>query len=171
MARLSIRTGTARISRRSGREQTEKRIRYNWRSDTSWFPPGYLEYQIYTDLVLDIGRSDTLFTPNMSPAKLAQHGLLGSDSLASDHLLFIVDVRPPQPQVSGDVNGVGVVDVSDLLILVANWGPCPPERDCAQPTSTATASITSGRTTSSQVGGTTMKVTIEDVLGSPWENG
>jgi plastocyanin len=31
---------------------------------------------------------------------------------------------------SGDLNGDGVVDVSDLLILLAAWGPCPQSGDC-----------------------------------------
>lgn len=35
-----------------------------------------------------------------------------------------------QPQTPGDLNGDGVVDVSDLLILLAAWGPCPRSGDC-----------------------------------------
>lgn len=31
---------------------------------------------------------------------------------------------------TGDLDGDGVVDVSDLLILLANWGPCPRSGEC-----------------------------------------
>jgi T5SS/PEP-CTERM-associated repeat protein len=32
--------------------------------------------------------------------------------------------EPLPPQIPGDLNGDGVVNVSDLLILLGNWGPC-----------------------------------------------
>lgn len=31
---------------------------------------------------------------------------------------------------AGDLNGDGVTGVEDLLLLLANWGPCPPEGPC-----------------------------------------
>jgi hypothetical protein len=34
------------------------------------------------------------------------------------------------PRITGDVNGDGVVDFTDLLDVLAAWGPCPPP--CAQ---------------------------------------
>ncbi len=34
------------------------------------------------------------------------------------------------PQVLGDINGDGVVDVTDLLILLGAWGYCPAPNDC-----------------------------------------
>ena len=34
------------------------------------------------------------------------------------------------PVISGDLDGDGIVGVSDLLILLANWGPCPDCKDC-----------------------------------------
>jgi len=39
-------------------------------------------------------------------------------------------VEVPQCPISADLNCDGVVDVSDLLILLANWGACPPSGDC-----------------------------------------
>ncbi len=38
-----------------------------------------------------------------------------------------LDVQPGNP---ADLNGDGVVDVSDLLILLSNWGPCPRGDTC-----------------------------------------
>lgn len=40
--------------------------------------------------------------------------------------VLLPDVATPL----GDLNGDGVVDVSDLLLLLAAWGPCPPEESC-----------------------------------------
>jgi hypothetical protein len=34
---------------------------------------------------------------------------------------------PEQIGVPGDLNGDGVVDVNDLLIIIADWGPCSGE--------------------------------------------
>ena len=34
------------------------------------------------------------------------------------------------PAIPGDLDGDGQVGASDLLILLANWGPCPPKGDC-----------------------------------------
>ncbi|MHC4415966.1 MAG: hypothetical protein ACYS0G_11845 [Planctomycetota bacterium] len=34
------------------------------------------------------------------------------------------------PTVIGDLNQDGTVGISDLLILLASWGPCPPKGDC-----------------------------------------
>ncbi len=50
----------------------------------------------------------------------------GPDAPAS---VAIAGVSPETPPVVGDLNGDGVVDVSDLLILLAAWGECP-ERSC-----------------------------------------
>lgn len=36
----------------------------------------------------------------------------------------------PEPQQPGDLNGDGVVDVSDLLILLGAWGACSPGKPC-----------------------------------------
>lgn len=79
--------------------------------------------------MLDVGRSFTINTQTMSAAKLAKYGLLENDSLASDHLAFVVDVRPAadSPTIPGDLNGDGIVDVADLLLLLGAWGPCAGE--------------------------------------------
>ena len=39
-------------------------------------------------------------------------------------------LTPVVSQVPGDLDGDGTVGVTDLLILLGDWGPCPPKGDC-----------------------------------------
>lgn len=38
----------------------------------------------------------------------------------------VIGEGPMTPNVPGDTNGDGVVDVDDLLNVIVAWGPCPP---------------------------------------------
>ena len=102
--------------------QTEKRMGYTWRSPTSSFWPGHLDYIIYSDSVVDVVKDFLLYTPEISPPNLAQYGLLSTDSLVSDHLLVCADFRAP---CAADLDGSGAVDFADLIALLTAWGPCP----------------------------------------------
>jgi endonuclease/exonuclease/phosphatase family metal-dependent hydrolase len=102
--------------------QTEKRMGYTWRRDTSSFWPGRLDFIIATDSVAGVGNRFILYTPEMSAGELAANGLLTGDSHASDHLLLAADLRAPAAPCAGDINGSGVVDVQDFLWLLAAWG-------------------------------------------------
>jgi endonuclease/exonuclease/phosphatase family metal-dependent hydrolase len=106
-----------------GARQTELRMGYTWRSDTSTFWPGRLDYMITTDSVVGMGNRFILYTPEMSPAARAAYGLLAGDSYASDHLLFCADLRPAASSACpADIDGSGAVDVLDFLTLLAAWG-------------------------------------------------
>ncbi len=65
---------------------------YTWRNDRGPFAPGRLDYLVYTDSVLGLGRRFVLWTPDLSAAFLAEHGLERDDTaVASDHLPVVGD--------------------------------------------------------------------------------
>ena len=100
--------------------QTEVRLAYTWRNDWSWYWPGRLDVTIISDSVLEPGRQLVLETRRMSAARLDEHDLLSDDSECSDHLPVICDIRIPSGP-AGDLDGDGVVNGSDLGILLAAW--------------------------------------------------
>jgi Endonuclease/Exonuclease/phosphatase family len=108
--------------------QADRRMGYTWRDDAQTYWPGQLDYLIYADSAMSRGRSFVLYTPDMSAARLAQYGLAADDSLATDHLLFVADFRGAGAGLPADVDGDGDVDLSDLALLLANFGsgPQPP---------------------------------------------
>jgi len=72
--------------------QTDKRTAYTWRSDNSSFPPGRLDFQIYSNSVMSMEKAFVIQTEVMSPARLAQYGLGQFDTRnASDHLQKVTD--------------------------------------------------------------------------------
>lgn len=73
--------------------QTQKRMAYTWRSDTSSFWPGRLDFFLYSDAVLEARNHYLVYTREMSADSLAAHSLQSADSDASDHLLQIGDFR------------------------------------------------------------------------------
>jgi hypothetical protein len=76
---------------------TAARTGYTWRSDTSAFWPGHLDYQIYTDSVLDVGNHFLLYTPEMPADSLTRYGLQLNDSKVTDHVITCADYRPIGP--------------------------------------------------------------------------
>ncbi len=73
-------------------QQTDKRTAYTWRNDNSSFPPGRLDFQIYSNSVMTVQKAFTLQTEIMSSARLALYGLQQTDTrLASDHFPKVTD--------------------------------------------------------------------------------
>ncbi len=72
--------------------QTDKRTAYTWRSDNSSFPPGRLDFQIYSNSVINVEKDFVIQTEVMSSSRLAQYGLQQFDTKdASDHFPKITD--------------------------------------------------------------------------------
>ncbi|MCZ6702304.1 MAG: T9SS type A sorting domain-containing protein [Ignavibacteria bacterium] len=73
-------------------QQTDKRTAYTWRNDNSLFPPGRLDFQIYSNSVMSVEKSFVIQTEIMSADRLTQYGLQQFDTRnASDHFPKITD--------------------------------------------------------------------------------
>jgi len=73
--------------------QTDKRTAYSWRNDQSTFPPGRLDFQIFSNSVVNVEKRFILQTEIMSSARLNQYGLQQFDTKnASDHFPKVTDV-------------------------------------------------------------------------------
>ncbi|MCH6574539.1 MAG: endonuclease/exonuclease/phosphatase family protein [Bacteroidetes bacterium] len=73
-------------------QQTDKRTAYTWRNDNSSFPPGRLDFQIYSNSVMSVEKSFVIQTEIMSTDRLTQYGLQQFDTRnASDHFPKITD--------------------------------------------------------------------------------
>jgi endonuclease/exonuclease/phosphatase family metal-dependent hydrolase len=94
--------------------QTELRMGYTWRSDTSDFWPGQLDFIIWSDSAIGLGNHYILYTPEMSPTNLSNYGLLATDSEASDHLMFVTDFSVAPPFEPGDMNCDGTINTLDI---------------------------------------------------------
>ena len=83
--------------------QTDKRTAYTWRDDGSSYPPGRLDFQIFTNSVLDVEKAFLIQTEVMNPDRLAMYGLQKFDSgNASDHFPKVTDYHINIPTVVKD---------------------------------------------------------------------
>lgn len=72
--------------------QTDKRMAYTWRNDFSAYPPGRLDFIIYSDFVLNVEKSYVLQTEVMPEERLDQYELQANDTgNASDHFPVVTD--------------------------------------------------------------------------------
>ncbi len=76
--------------------QTDARMAYTWRSNTSAYPSGRLDHLLYTDAAMSLATSFSLRTEVMPPTTLAALGLNATDaSVASDHFPITADFNIP----------------------------------------------------------------------------
>lgn len=102
--------------------QTDKRTAYTWRSDSEGsYPPGRLDFIIYSDAVMNASKSFTLQTEIMPPARLAAYGLSIDDTgSASDHFPVVTDFD--MEMATADMDGDGIDDDTDNCPNDANPG-------------------------------------------------
>ena len=100
--------------------QSDKRMAYTWRNDSEGaYPPGRLDFQMYSDAVITMEKAFTLQTEVMSPARLALSGLDNFDTGdASDHFPVVVDYSIP---FLLDTDGDLIPDESDNCPDDANF--------------------------------------------------
>lgn len=86
--------------------QSDKRMAYTWRDDSDGdYPPGRLDFQIFSDAAISMEKAFALQTEVMLPARLATYGLDSFDTGdASDHFPVVVDYSIPMLEDSdGDL--------------------------------------------------------------------
>jgi hypothetical protein len=95
---------------------THRRMAWTWRSNTSAFWPGRLDYLVLNDSAVLPGTHFILDPSEMSADSLTAYGLLNTDGLGSDHLPVCVDLR-----------GVAAAETSDGEPSTGRlqWSICP----------------------------------------------
>jgi len=107
--------------------QTDKRMAYTWRNDNSAYPPGRLDFMIFSDDAMAAQKSFCVQTSVMSEDRLALYGLQANDTpTASDHFPVVCDfeIFPYEPTVLNikvllegcyDAEGLMFANLSDVL--------------------------------------------------------
>ncbi|MEE9349765.1 MAG: T9SS type A sorting domain-containing protein [Flavobacteriaceae bacterium] len=77
--------------------QTDNRMAYTWRKDNTQYPPGKLDFTIFSDAVMSAQKSFVLQTEIMPTSRLQLYGLDALDtSMASDHFPIVTDFQISQ---------------------------------------------------------------------------
>lgn len=82
--------------------QSDKRMAYTWRRDNSAYPPGRLDFMIFSDDAMEVQKSFSVQTSVMSTDRLALYGLQLNDTpTASDHFPVVCDfeIFPYEPTI------------------------------------------------------------------------
>lgn len=96
---------------------SDKRTAYTWRSESSTYSPGRLDFMIYTNSVLDVDKSYILQTEVMPADRLNQYGLQQFDTRnASDHFPKVTDLLFKE-----EVTGVIETEPASSFILMQNY--------------------------------------------------
>jgi endonuclease/exonuclease/phosphatase family metal-dependent hydrolase len=108
---------------------------YTWRDDASNFDPSRLDFMLYTDSVVSIGKKFVLNTVAMSAADRAAAGLqtydvtVDNSGITYDHLPLVVDFRFPQPHLPGDFNSDRTVNLADYGYWRSRFGAADASAD------------------------------------------
>jgi len=91
--------------------QADVRMNYTWRSDSQVFPPGKLDFILFSDFTLEAEKSFVLQTELMSTGRLTNYDLQQNDTgTASDHFPVVTDFSIKTARVSPIVylQGAGI---------------------------------------------------------------
>ncbi|WP_114901332.1 endonuclease/exonuclease/phosphatase family protein [Kordia sp. SMS9] len=91
--------------------QADVRMNYTWRSDSQAFPPGKLDFMLFSDFTLEAEKSFVLQTELMSTTRLTSYNLQQNDTeTASDHFPVVTDFSIKTATVSPIVylQGAGI---------------------------------------------------------------
>lgn len=87
--------------------QTDARMAYTWRSNTSAYPSGRLDLFLYTDAVTELAKSFALRTEIMPTTTLQSLGLQSNDAnMASDHYPITADLVIPSASIELSVRAI-----------------------------------------------------------------
>ncbi len=87
--------------------QTDARMTYTWRNNTSAYPSGILDHWIYSDASASLTKSFTLRTAIMSSTTLSALGInAGDGQSASDHYPVVGDLNVPVQGVTVNVRAI-----------------------------------------------------------------
>ena len=65
---------------------------FTWINDGDTYPPGRLDYVVFSDALLEARNGFALYTPGLTPEELTHYGLEAGDSAVSDHLPVVQDL-------------------------------------------------------------------------------
>ncbi len=97
----------------------------SWRGSSTGagsFTPGRLDLLAYDGALLILRGSFILASEVLNAAELSALGLIADDSAATDHNMLVGDFSFVPPFCFGDANGDSLVDFSDVVSALANWG-------------------------------------------------
>ncbi|MBC8309659.1 MAG: hypothetical protein ISR75_01045 [Phycisphaerales bacterium] len=100
---------------------------FTWQGSWDW-PPSNLDRIMITDSVISVANNFVFNTDTMTAQELKLLGVQNSDtweSVSSDHLPIVMDFQPTQQATScsGDIDGDGIIGVSDILAVIGDWAP------------------------------------------------
>ncbi len=93
--------------------QSDKRMAYTWRNDWGSYPPGRLDFMIYSNSVLEVEKAYTLQTEIMPMYRLQSYGLDEYDTRnSSDHFPKVTDFT------FKDISAIDMAEKPDLNLEV-----------------------------------------------------
>lgn len=92
---------------------TEQPFSFTWKDEGSSFPPGKLDFMLYSDAVLDVDKSFVLRTEEMDILRLTEYNLRNDDTeSASDHFPVIADFVFERETTNKQKTNLGTLELS-----------------------------------------------------------